>query len=66
VINVPFTKSALKDIKKFADSQKKTVPQVIQESVAVNRWIAETKGQGGKVVAERAGKKYELGPRNDS
>jgi hypothetical protein len=60
VIYVPFTKEAFDDAQRMADAEKKPLGRVIQESLAVKRWVSDVQNQGGKVVGEKRGKRTEL------
>lgn len=59
-VNVRFSREAYNDVRREAKRRNIPVNKLIQESIAVNRKIAEVRDKGGQVILKHGRQRREL------
>lgn len=62
-VNVNFSENAYKTLEDLAQRKGKSMSDVLRDSIALEKWFADTHEEGGKVVVEKDGRAREVIPR---
>jgi hypothetical protein len=62
-VNVNFSENAYKTLEDLAQRKGKSMSDVLRDSIALEKWFADTNDEGGKVVVEKDGRAREVIPR---
>lgn len=61
-IRVIFSDQAFETLDEMAKRKNKTISEVIRDAVGLERWMDETREQGGHILVERSGTVREVMP----
>jgi hypothetical protein len=62
-INAVFSDKAFRDLETLAKEQGKSKTEVLRDAVALEKWFAEARNEGSRVLVERDGQVREIIPR---
>jgi hypothetical protein len=62
-INTIFSDKAFRDLETLAKEQGKSKTEVLRDAVALEKWFAEARNEGSRILVEREGQVREIIPR---
>ena len=61
-VNVNFSDSAYQALEELARRKGKTIGEVLRDAIALEKWFADVRQQGGSILVEQNGKVREVLP----
>jgi predicted CopG family antitoxin len=59
-VNVDFSDEAYSELRRLADTQHKSISDVVRDALSLERWVEEEESKGSRILVERDGVLREL------
>ncbi len=61
-VTISFTAEVYQMLEEIARKKNKTVTEVVEEAIGLERWYTKTREEGGRIIVEKSnGDKWEIG-----